>query len=314
MDAVINYPDPEAKRLRKAVSSWTRVPEEMIIAGNGAIEIIYLLMKLLSPHEALIPAPTFNEYEIAVRISGGTVRDLPLSEEKGFSLEKAKLFDLWDNADCIFICNPNNPTGTLTTRSELQEIIEKAGKSGKTVIVDEAFMDFVKDKHKYSVMDLVPRYENLFVLYSLTKFFAIPGLRLGIGLGSPDIINKLNEIRDPWNVNCFAQLAGIDSLEDEQYINSTVQYISGEKDYLYSSIKSIQGFDPIYPSVNYIFTNIEGTGYSSQELCEILGSKGILVRDCSTYKNLRPVFIRTAVKTREDNDRLIEALQQLGRK
>lgn len=286
----------------------------MIIAGNGAIEIIYLLMKLLSPREALIPAPTFNEYEIAVKISGGVVRDLPLSEDKGFTLDKGKLFDLWADSDCIFICNPNNPTGTLTRRDELEEIIEKAGKSGKTVIVDEAFMDFVTDRHKYSVLDLVPRYGNLFVLYSLTKFFAIPGLRLGIGLGNPDIINKLNEIRDPWNVNCFAQLAGIYSLGDEEYISSTVDFISVEKDYLYNEIKSIQGFDPTYPSVNYIFTNIEGTGYSSQELCEILGNKGILVRDCSTYKNLRPVFVRSAVKGREDNDRLIEALHHLGRK
>lgn len=286
----------------------------MIIAGNGAIEIIYLLMKLLGPREALIPAPTFNEYEIAVKISGGTIRELPLSEEKGFSVDTSEIFDLWTKSDCIFICNPNNPTGTLTTRDELIEIIEKAEEAGKTVIVDEAFMDFVKDKHNYSVVDMVPRYRNLFVLYSLTKFFAVPGLRLGIGIGNPDIINKLNEIRDPWNVNCFAQLAGIHSLGDEQYIKSTLDYICSEKDYLYNRIKSINGFDPIYPSVNYIFTNIEGTGFSSQELAEIMGNKGILVRDCSTYKNLRPVFIRTAVKGRDDNDRLVEALQKLGRK
>ncbi len=312
IDAIARYPDPEAKLLVKAVSDRTGLPQEMIVAGNGAIEIIYLLVKLLKPRRALIPAPTFNEYEIAVRINGGEVKDLLLQEGKGFALDKEDVFRHWEDSDLIFVCNPNNPTGCLVPREELREIIREAGKLGKIVVVDEAFMDFVPDRFRYSVADLVPDHDNLFVVYSLTKFFAVPGLRLGVGLGNPGIVGRLNRIRDPWNVNCFAQLAGAASLADETYIKATVEYVSREKDYLFGKIRAIEGFRPYKPNVNYIFIDVEGAGYSSPEMCRILGQRGILVRDCSSYKNLRPAYIRVAVRKREENEKLIEALLQMG--
>ncbi|HWI55283.1 MAG TPA: aminotransferase class I/II-fold pyridoxal phosphate-dependent enzyme, partial [Desulfobacteria bacterium] len=242
------------------------------------------------------------------------VKDLLLGEDKDFILETQSILKNWHNSDVIFICNPNNPTGTLTPRETIVEIVEQAAKAGKMVVVDEAFIDFIKERQDYSVADLVTSFPNLFVLYSLTKFFAIPGLRLGLGFGSPDIIRKLDEIRDPWNVNCFAQLAGIHSISDKEYARSTVNYISEQKDYLYSGIKSIKGLKPYYPSANYIFVNIEETGFTSAEITEFLGKAGILVRDCSSYKNLRPVFIRTAVKKHEDNKRLLETLHEIRRK
>lgn len=314
MDAIEHYPDPGANMLRRAVSDFTGLPVEMIIAGNGAVEIIYMLCKLFQPLKAIIPAPTFCEYEIAVQVNHGLISDLLLNEENGFILDKNELFKHWNNSDILFICNPNNPTGVLTPRGDLIDIIENAKKSGKVVIVDEAFLDFVADREKYSVIDLIPVYGNLFVLYSLTKFYAIPGLRLGIGLGNPEIIKKLNELRDPWNVNCFAQLAGIASLSDKTYFDSTVEYVSKEKDRLFNRINSIDGFKPFKPSANYILINVEKSGYSAVEICGILGGQGILVRDCGSYKNLRPCFIRVAVKKQEENQRLVQALQQLGRK
>ncbi|MFA5881885.1 MAG: aminotransferase class I/II-fold pyridoxal phosphate-dependent enzyme, partial [Eubacteriales bacterium] len=207
LDAVTHYPDPEAKLLRQTAARLLNLPEELIVAGNGAVELIYLLMKVLGPRNVLIPAPTFNEYEIAAKINGSKIKDLLLNEWEGFMLNKQDIFNQWGDADLLFICNPNNPTGCLTQRKDLKEIIQKAGQLGKYVVIDEAFMDFVPDRAKYSVVDLVPKYDNLFVLYSLTKFFAFPGLRLGLGLGNRAVVQKINEIRDPWNVNCFAQLA-----------------------------------------------------------------------------------------------------------
>ncbi|MHB9094462.1 MAG: threonine-phosphate decarboxylase CobD [Eubacteriales bacterium] len=314
LGAITHYPDSEAKVLRRAAAKLAGLPEEMIVVGNGAIEILYLLMKLLKPRRALIPAPTFNEYEVAVRINGGEVEDLFLSEGKGFAVDKEDIFRHWGITDVLFICNPNNPTGCLTKREDILEIIQKASKQGKTVVVDEAFMDFVADRAAFTVADLVPEYDNLFVLYSLTKFYAIPGLRLGLGLGSPQIIKKINEIRDPWNVNCFAQLAGAASLNDDSYISSTVTYVAKEKDCLFNRINDILGLRPFKPSVNYIFVNVKETGFSSTEISRMLGEIGILVRDCCSYKNLRPEYIRVAVRTREENNRLVAALLELGRK
>jgi len=312
LGAVINYPDPEAKMLRRAVSERTGLPEEMIVAGNGAVEIIYLLVKEISPAKALIPAPTFNEYEIAVRIHNGSVRDLPLSEETGFSLDINDVFRCWQDSSLLFLCNPNNPTGSLISAGDVREIVHRGRDLGKYVVVDEAFMDFVVERDRYSVIDMVSRYDNLFVLYSLTKFFAVPGLRLGLGLGSSLIIERLNRVRDPWNVNCFAQIAGTESLKDNGYISSSISYMAGEKEYLFREIANVKGFKPYVPSVNYIFINVEGTGLSAGEVCLRLGRQGILVRDCSSYKNLRPVYIRVAVRTREENNRLITALKNLG--
>lgn len=313
LDAITRYPDPDAVRLKAEVARWTSLPEDMIVVGNGAVELIYLLMKQLKPLRALIPAPTFNEYEIAVRTNGGLVKDLPLNEGEGFAVTRESVCGNWDDTNLIFVCNPNNPTGTLTRREVLIDIIREAQKLGKTVVVDEAFMDFVPQRSAYTVVDLVPQYDNLFVLYSLTKFFAIPGLRLGLGLGPRGIISELNQLRDPWNVNCFAQLAGVASLQDESYIQATVEYVARQKQYLYEKIRNIKGLRPYPPSVNYIFIDVRETGLNSAEVTALLGQQGILVRDCSSYKNLPPVFIRVAVRTQEDNDRLVDALSQLGR-
>ncbi len=314
IELIKNYPDPEAVVLRRVVSEWLSLPQDMIVAGNGAVEILYLMVKVMEPRHALIPAPTFNEYEIAVRNNKGQVKDCCLDEERYFALEPDKIFRLWHDTDMVFICNPNNPTGSLIYRDEVEDIIKKASVLGKLVIVDEAFMDFIPDRDNYSVVDLVTRYNNLFVLYSLTKFFAIPGLRLGIGIGCPDVIEKINRFRDPWNVNCFAQLAGSVVLKDEQYIKNTVSFINQEKKYLYDQVKQIPGLTPIAPSANYMLINVAGLGYTAAEVCRLLGEQGILVRDCSSYKNMRPVYIRTAVKGRAENNILVESLQRLGRK
>ena len=286
----------------------------MIVAGNGAVEILYLLVQVMAPRRALIPAPTFNEYEIAVRNNGGSIKDCNLNEKNDFSLEIEDVCKDWQDTDLIFICNPNNPTGNLICRGKLQELIEKASRLGKYIIVDEAFMDFVSEKNNYSVVDLVSKYDNLFVLYSLTKFFAIPGLRLGLGLGNPGLIDKINRIRDPWNVNCFAQLAGTASLMDEEFSRAAISYVTEEKRYLFNEVSSIKGLKPHFPSVNYMLINVRDTGYSSADICKLLGNDGILVRDCSSYKNLAPVYIRTAVKKREENEKLIDSLKGLGRK
>lgn len=300
--------------LRQTVAQRFSLPEEMIIAGNGAIELLYICTKVLQCRTALIPAPTFSEYEAAVRINDGSVIDFNLDEKNGFVLDIHELFESWTKADVLFICNPNNPTGVLTPQDIIHEIVREAAKNGKYVVVDEAFMDFVPDREQYTVTDLVKKYDNLIVLYSLTKFYAIPGLRLGVGFANPQLIERMNQIRDPWNVNCFAQIGGAEAVKDRSYYNKTIEFMNHEKKYLFTQINGIDGFEPLNPSVNYILINVAKTGYTAAEITELLGQQRILVRDCSTYKNISPFYIRVAVKNREENNILIGALKRLERK
>ncbi len=280
--------------------------------GNGAVELIYLLMKLLQPRKVLIPAPTFGEYEIGVVCAHGQVVDLPLDRAEEFSIKAEKVVNHLPQVDMVIICNPNNPTGKLIEREEIETIIREAEETGAFVMVDEAFMDFVDEPERYSVVDLVHKYPNLLVLYSMTKFYGIPGLRLGAAFGTPRIISGMTAIKDPWNVNTFAQLAGVVSLEDEDYRVRTRVMVREAKKEFYKALLKIPGLKVYEPSVNYVFLDISGTGYTSTKLKESLARRGLLVRDCSSYKNLGADFIRVAVKDPASNRRLVEALTRLA--
>jgi threonine-phosphate decarboxylase len=310
LDLVKDYPDPHCSKLRKALGEFLHINPNQIVMGNGAVELIYLLVKYLKPQNILIPAPTFSEYEIAAKINDCQVHYLPLDHQE-FALPVQEIINKLPKIDLVFICNPNNPTGRLTLAQEILEIVKAAEKTNTYVVVDEAFMDFVAEDEKFSVLPYINQFKNLFVLYSLTKFYGIPGLRLGAGIGPEEIVKGLNQIRDPWNVNCFAQLAGEVSLRDREYIKSTKEYVQAEKDFLYDELCRIKGLKPYKPSVNYIFINIKATGLTSSALKKCMGAKGILVRDCSSYVNLGEDYIRVAVKRREDNERLIKGLQGL---
>ncbi|ADG82172.1 threonine-phosphate decarboxylase CobD [Thermincola potens] len=310
LDRVAHYPDPDCLELRRALSEYIRLPLENIIMGNGAVELIFILMHVLKPQAVLIPAPTFGEYEAAAISAGCQIKSLPLNREENFLLNVDQVVNTLKNVDAVFICNPNNPTGQLTGRAELEYIIREARKKNVWVIVDEAFIDFLAEKTLYSVMDLVKRYENLFILYSLTKFHALPGLRLGAGLGNRSLVSKMMSHKDPWNVNVLAQIAGVASLKDEKYMQDTVNMVQKEKLYLYEQLKKIAGLHPYPPSANYVFVDVSKTGRTSTEITEMMGKKGILVRDCSSYKNLGCGYIRVAVRKRDDNNMLLQALPE----
>lgn len=307
---MVHYPDPNSTVLKNTLAAVLKIEPEQIIAGNGAAELVYLLIKVLKPKKVLLPQPTFSEYEIAVLTGGGTVEDYLLSAEKGFQFSVDEIAEQLPGVEMVILCNPNNPTGTLTSRGNMVEILKLARAGNVTVVVDEAFMDFVTERDNYSTVSLLRDFPNLFVLYSLTKFFAIPGLRLGVGLGEPELVKKLHLYKDPWNVNCFAQAAGVVSLMDAAYIEKSIAFMQSEKTYLYEQLSAIKGFSPFPPAANYIFAGIRATGITAGELANRLGRRGILIRDCSSYNNLDPYHIRVAVRTRYENDRLLTALRE----
>jgi len=309
MDSIFHYPDPDSKRLTLKLSEFLKVDRERIIVGNGATEIIYLIMGAVRPSFAVIPVPTFTEYERALKLAHGRAIFLLLEEEKDFNMEFDKLIKKSRNAQMIVICNPNNPTGKILPLSVMQEILEEAEKKGKFVVVDESFIDF---QPQNSLISSIERYRGLFILRSFTKFFSIAGLRLGYGVGSREIIAKIKSIKQPWTVNSLAEMAGVGILENIEKAERLREWIEKEKDFLYKNLSKIKEIEP-YPSVaNFILIKIKAP-FSSSWLANELAGKGILIRDCSNFTGLSDKFFRIAVRTREENEKLIYNLEQIFR-
>ncbi|WP_408955880.1 threonine-phosphate decarboxylase CobD [Natroniella sp. ANB-PHB2] len=309
LDQIVNYPDPNCIELKNGLAEQLGVKQEEIIIGNGAVELIYLLAKELQAQRALVLAPTFSEYGAAVKSVGANVEEFKLRKDDQFEIDVERLITRLAEVDLFFLCNPNNPTGKLITRAEIVEIIKAGQRYDTFIMVDEAFVDFLEEE--VTVIDLVDQYDNLFVLRSLTKFFAIPGLRLGYGVSNSNLLEELEWGKAPWNCNFLAQLAGQIAIDDQEYITRTKEAIKREKEFLYRKLKGVADWKVYYPTANYILIDLSSLFITATELKDVLARRGILIRNCNTYTGLGEDFIRVAVKSRDENQILIANLIEI---
>jgi threonine-phosphate decarboxylase len=299
---LVHYPDTKAYHLVAALARYWKVKEENVLVGNGSTELIYLILNAFGPSKVILPVPSFTEYERAARIEARQVQFIHMLEDEGFSLN----FDYINNCDMLFICNPNNPTGNLivSNRTEIKNI------PVKHIVVDEAFMDFVPDEKKHTFILEAVRSKKIIVLRTLTKFFALPGLRVGYLIAHRDIIRILKEYQMPWSVNVLAQLAAQQCLSEEAFILRSKQLIVKERAFLYERLDRIKGLKP-YPSVaNFLLVRIKERRLTSSCLKERLLKKGILIRDCANFRGLDKQFIRVAVRTHKENMQLAQAFEK----
>jgi len=311
LSLISRYPDPDCGELKATLSAYLGVPESCLLMGNGATELIYLLVRVSGARRAMIPAPTFCEYGLSVLSHGGEVLEIVMDEEEGFRLPVEKILNRLREVDLLFLCNPNNPTGRVVDGETVKLILEEALPRGVTVLVDEAFMDFVPRREFYSVMTLAGKYPNLAVLYSMTKFFGIPGLRLGAIAAPEELVRRMGGAKDPWNVNILAQVAGVAGLRDREYMLETNRLVREEKQFLFHGLSGISGLKPLPGAANFILLDVSHSGLTSAELTDLLGKRGILVRDCAGFTGLAGRYLRLAVKTRPENERLLQALKDI---
>ncbi|MCL5238771.1 MAG: threonine-phosphate decarboxylase CobD [Nitrospirae bacterium] len=311
-----NYPDPDTKQLRLWIAKDLIINPQSIICGNGSTELIYLVARALKPERVLIPAPTFSEYERAV-YSRKKIIHFPLYEKDGFALDPGEFISamaggvspasykssLTTSIDMAFICNPNNPTGSLLKREDLLKIAEAAKSLKCYLVVDEAFIDFTPED---SIVREVENNPYLVVLRSLTKFYALSGLRIGYGVIPLTLLDIIKEHREPWTVNTLAQTAGIAALNDSAYRDETFKVIRNEKKTLEDGFRLL-GIDYFPSAVNYYLIKLN----NAQEMVAALRNRGIMVRDCSNFKGLNETFIRVAVKANKDNMCLLQELANL---
>lgn len=298
-----NYPDPDARRLRKRLAQYHGINPEMILCGNGSTELIYLITRALKPVKVLIPAPTFSEYERACRTSYELqVTSYELKRENNFDINPDEFISSMKGCDMAFLCNPNNPTGLLLKKDSVMQIAEAARDLKCILVVDEAFIDFCPED---SIIKEVENNPYLIVLRSMTKFYALSGLRLGYGVFPQHLTEKLKEYKEPWTVNNLAQRAGVTALKDKVYRNETFRIIRHEKQFMENGFKKL-GIDYIPSSVNYYLIRLD----NAEEVIASLRNKGILVRGCSNFTGLDEsyTYIRVAVKSRKDNARLLKEL------
>ncbi|MDQ0286321.1 threonine-phosphate decarboxylase [Desulfofundulus luciae] len=308
---ICHYPDPDCRGVKSALAEHLGVDTPCLLVGNGASELIYLLARVFSFRRVLIPAPTFSEYALAVKAAGGEVNYVFLDPSLGFPFPMEEVLRRLPGVDALFLCNPNNPTGGLVPRLELEVLLEAAAAYKAMVIVDEAFMDFVVDPQSHTLLSLAGRNSSLILVYSLTKILAIPGLRLGVLAAQPNVVEALDRARDPWSVNALAQVAGVAGLQDKEYIKAARDMVAREREFLFRELSSLPGLRPFPGAANFLLVDITGAKCTAGELVRRLGRRGILVRNCANFPGLSEGYIRIAVKRRKENLRLLEALREV---
>ena len=338
LEILERYPDPDYVELREKLAYLNKVDISNIILGNGATEIIFLFMKVINPKKILIVSPTFGEYERAVKAteiprdivslscSGDNknienkeieIEYFELKESDDFKLNIGNLKnELEKKYDLLIICNPNNPTGKFLKLAQTEEILKECNKYDTKLFIDEAFIEFLADGMKESIINTEENKKNLFVTRAFTKFFAIPGLRLGYGMYfDKELEQKISEKKEPWSVNNIAEMAGLTVLDDTEYIEKTLKWITKEKIYMYEKLNEISGIKVYETEVNFITGKIDEKLFSEGLNVKILREKmleqGILIRDASNFKFLDERFFRLAIKDRASNDRVIKAMKEI---
>ena len=292
----VDYPDEHAHTLECAASSYAGIPADMVVAGNGATELIHNICRYTAGRRVLVPSPGFGEYAAAAKLCGS-----PVSPYEGGVPN-----DMPRNG-CVFVCNPSNPAGILTGRDAILEAASEAARTDSILVVDECFIEMTPGRDE-SVAPYAGQHKNMVVLRSLTKSFGLAGLRVGYGMADPDISAGLRRIRTPWSVNALAQAAGIESLSHPEHLEAARDIIRQETDRLYGAMLDMDGIKPHRTDTNYM---VVGTADPAPVVVERLLKQNILVRDCSSFGMGH--HIRVSAKTPDKNKILLDALRDVCR-
>ncbi len=303
LGSVIHYPDPDCTELTSAAARRYGCRPEEVLTGNGSTEILHLLPRVLGKRRAVVMAPSYADYQAAATEAGLEMEPFPLLESEGFVPNLARLESQLHGDEIVFLCNPNNPTGLLLDSATMREL---ARSNPSTVfLVDEAFGDFVE--HADSLTANRPN--NIAVLLSLTKIYAIPGLRLGCAIAGPAVAEAVRGLQPSWSVNMIAQAVGTTALEDTEYVDRSKEFVRVQREDLESDLKTIAGLT-VYPGkANFLLVRIDRKDIDAPRVADLMLRDGIAIRVCDNFEGLDNRFFRVAVKTSEENERMCGALR-----
>lgn len=303
-----HYPDPQYGDLRRALGDYHGLPADWVLPGNGAAELLTWAARDMAESPGLrayhqgchVLTPAFSDYGRALESFQVPLRPWPLP------LGDPETAHPWPDPEvaCLLINNPHNPTGRLFSAASLEPLLDRFA----LVVVDEAFMDFLPPDRQQSLIGHLDRYPNLVVLRSLTKFYTLPGLRIGYALGHPDRLRRWQGWRDPWPVNVLAAAAAIAAVQDTAFQARTWQWLPPTRGELLTGLEAIAGLDPLAGAANYLLVKTALPAPIVQD--RLLKGHRVLIRDCLSFAELGDHYFRVAVRSSAENERLLTALNE----
>jgi threonine-phosphate decarboxylase len=307
-ETITRYPEPTYSNSSASVAEHEGIDQDMVLLTNGGAEAVFLVAKYFEKGKALIAHPTFLEYERACNHYHIDVEDIVVSHESSFTLPIQLIREKFNESNVMFLCRPNNPTGTVIAEYDLQLLLEEGKKTGTYVVVDEAFVDFLPT----SIPSLTPwlkSYANLILLRSLTKMYTIPGLRIGYIMAHPSIINVMKNEQIPWSINALVNAIIPRLLEDRCFVDKTRAWLHEESQNVFKRISSL-GFYLSPSQVNFYLLQDKKQPKRTDELYHFLLEYGILTRHTHNFKGLNGEFLRIAIRSNIENEQLLAVLQK----
>jgi len=307
------YPDPNPVEFKTEIAKYVGcgIREKNVLLGNGSIELIYMITEILPRgHGAVIPVPSFSEYEKATLRVNGEPIFVQLPEDYSLNLHKIKEA-VTDDTKIMCLCNPHSPSGKLYSKEELLDLVKFCNKKDIIFSVDENYIEFDNKSLDNTLAGMVEDYENLFVIRSVTKFYGMAGIRFGYALAAQDLITKLEDKRLPWSINGLACQVTMAAINDIEFIENTKQTIAKNRQDLAQKLSQIPRLY-VYPSVtNFILVKILNNKITSTMLKELLAKDHILIRDCCTFMGMDNSHFRVTIRSEKDNQQLVEKIKQI---
>ncbi|PAV07187.1 histidinol-phosphate transaminase [Methanosphaera cuniculi] len=307
IDEINRYPESNHEYLKEKIAEYANVkPEQVIVTGDGADELFDVLAKtLIDPGDEFIThPPTYTYYEYTFKVYGAKPVYAKWDLESNTLDVDSVLENITDKTKAIFLCTPNNPTGGLISQDDIIRIIEA---TDALVVVDEAYWEFAEVNN----INLLDKYDNVLIIRTFSKILGLAGLRIGYGLSNPELLEKMSRIKPVFSVTVPSQKAVIATLDDEDYINNYIKKSIDEREYLYESVSNIDNLH-IYPSKsNYLLVDLHDSGFTAAQLADELMKRGVIVRDCTSFRDLDEYYMRISIETHPKNEKFIEILDEI---
>ena len=324
---ISHYPDATNDDVLNAIADTYEMDKHQIIVGNGAAELLYAICRLPGYTGAFVPAPGFSEYKEALEASKIPVRDIfyrPREDDNGKPYFEVPYLALetfaaelkgQDGRIIVFLGNPNNPDGTLLDKDHIRTVASMLKDANSLLVIDESFIDFVGNDplqdNEHSMRSLVNEFDNIIVVHSFTKFYAVPGLRIGAAFTNETLITQLQQYIPSWSVNTLAQAYTKAALNDVDYIKRTKQELNEERAFMYNALDDIEGITVYPPSANFILFQVNQEGITANYINEELKKYNMIVRNCDSYVGLTNHWVRIAIKDHETNIKLVDKLTNI---